>query len=71
METPGGEPIGRVKAVEGDGAGSRLVVERSDGDVLIPMVEGICVDIDVAGRKVTVEPPEGLLDLNVTKRQRF
>jgi 16S rRNA processing protein RimM len=51
--------------------GSRLVVERSDGDVLIPMVEGICVDIDVAGRKVVVEPPEGLLDLNVTKRQRF
>ena len=71
VETPGGEPIGRVKAVEGDGAGSRLVVARSDGDVLIPMVEGICVDIDVVGRKVMVEPPEGLLDLNVTKRQRF
>jgi 16S rRNA processing protein RimM len=71
VETPRGKPIGRVRAVEGDGAGSRLVVERADGDVLIPMVEGICVDIDVAGRKVTVEPPEGLLDLNVAKRQRF
>ena len=71
VETARGEPIGRVKAVEGDGMGSRLVVERSDGDVLIPMVEGICVDIDVAGRKVVVEPPEGLLDVNVTKRQRF
>ena len=71
VETPRREPIGRVKAVEGEGVGSRLVVERSDGDVLIPMVEGICVDIDVGGRKVVVEPPEGLLDLNVTKRQRF
>jgi 16S rRNA processing protein RimM len=71
VETPRGKPIGRVRAVEGDGAGSRLVVERADGDVLIPMVEGICVDIDVAGRKVVVELPEGLLDVNVTKRQRF
>ena len=35
------------------------------------MVEGICVAIDVAGRKIVVEPPEGLLDLNVTKRQKI
>jgi 16S rRNA processing protein RimM len=71
VETPAGEAIGRVRDVEGDAAGSRLVVESSQGDVLIPIVEGICVDIDVAGRKVVVEPPEGLLELNVTKRQRF
>ena len=60
-----------MRSVEGDGAGSRLVVESASGDVLIPMVEGICVAVDVAGRKIVVEPPEGLLDLNVTKRQRF
>jgi hypothetical protein len=35
------------------------------------MVEGICVEIDVAGRRIVVAPPEGLLELNVTKRQRF
>ncbi len=55
----------------GEGAGSRLVVEDPDGEILIPLVEGICVAIDVAGRKIVVEPPEGLLDLNVTKRQKF
>jgi 16S rRNA processing protein RimM len=71
VETPGGDTIGRVKDVEGDAAGSRLVVESRNGDVLIPIAEGICVEIDVAGRKVLVEPPEGLLELNVTKRQRF
>ncbi|HEY0284980.1 MAG TPA: ribosome maturation factor RimM [Vicinamibacterales bacterium] len=69
--TPHGEAIGRVRSVDGDGAGSRLVVENTGGDVLIPMVEGICVAIDVEGRKIVVAPPEGLLDLNVTKRQRF
>ena len=71
VETPGGERIGQVRGVEGDGASSRLIVERSNGHVLIPMVEGICVEIDVAGRKIVVAPPEGLLDVNVTKRQRF
>jgi 16S rRNA processing protein RimM len=71
VETPGGELIGRVKSVEGDGVGSRLVVERPDGDVLIPMVEGICAAVDIAARRIVVVPPEGLLDLNVTKRQRF
>lgn len=69
--TPHGGTIGRVKSIEGEGAGSRLVVENMDGDVLIPMVEGICVAIDIAGRKIVVAPPEGLLDLNVTKRQKF
>ena len=66
-----GEAIGRVKSVDGDGAGSRLVVENTNGEVLIPMVEGICVAVDVAGRRIVVAPPEGLLGLNVTKRQKF
>jgi 16S rRNA processing protein RimM len=71
VETPRGERIGRVTAVEGDAAGSRLVVEGSSGEVLIPMAEGICLGVDLAGRKIVAELPEGLLDLNVTKRQRF
>lgn len=69
--TPHGDTIGSVSGVEGDGVGSRLIVTGKNGDVLIPMVEGICVEIDVEGRKIVVAPPEGLLDLNVTKRQRF
>ena len=71
VETPRGERVGRVRAVEGDAAGSRLVVETADGDVLIPIAEGICAEIDVTAKKIVVAPPEGLLDLNVTKRQRF
>lgn len=71
VETPRGETIGRVTSVEGDAAGSRLVVETQNGEVLIPMAEGIWTSADVPARKIVVEPPEGLLDLNVTKRQRF
>jgi 16S rRNA processing protein RimM len=73
VETPTGERIGHVRGVEGDGASSRLIVEGegANGQMLIPMVEGICVTIDIAGRKIVVAPPEGLLDANVTKRPRF
>ena len=71
VETRDGETIGRVTAVEGDASGSRLVVRGRQGEVLIPLVENICVAVDVQGRKIIVEPPQGLLDLNVSKRQRF
>ena len=71
VETPAGETIGRVTSVEGDAAGSRLVVRTQNGEALIPMAEGIWKSVDLAARKIVVEPPEGLLELNVTKRQRF
>ena len=71
VETTSGNKIGEVRGVEGDGASSRLIVEGANGHMLIPMVEGICVTIDIAGRRIVVEPPEGLLDVNVTKRQKF
>lgn len=69
--TPSGQAIGRVESVEGTGAGSRLVVQSRSGEILIPLVEGIAVEVDVAARKIVVEPPDGLLDLNITRKQRF
>ena len=71
VETRRGETIGRVTSVDGDAAGSRLVVETRNGEVLIPMADGIWQSVDLPARKIIVEPPDGLLDLNVTKRQRF
>jgi 16S rRNA processing protein RimM len=71
VQTADGGAIGRVTAVEGDAAGSRLVVQSKSGEVLIPLAEGICVSVDVGGKKIVVAPPDGLLDLNVTKRLRF
>jgi 16S rRNA processing protein RimM len=71
VQTPGGQRIGQVTGVEGSAAGSRLVVEGGAGEILIPLAEEICVKVDVVGRTIIVEPPEGLLDLNVTRRQRF
>jgi 16S rRNA processing protein RimM len=58
-----GRVIGRVTDVEGPLEQSRLVVERDRGEVLIPMVEGICVSVDPDRKLIVVDPPEGLLDL--------
>ncbi|HXH24731.1 MAG TPA: ribosome maturation factor RimM [Vicinamibacterales bacterium] len=62
--TRGGEPVGRVARLEGGGAGSLLVVDGRRGEVLIPLAADICVEVDVAGRRITIDPPEGLLELN-------
>jgi 16S rRNA processing protein RimM len=71
VETKDGRQLGEVNAVEGESNGSRLVIKSGGAEILIPLVEGICVSIDTAGRKIVVEPPEGLVELNVTRRQRF
>jgi 16S rRNA processing protein RimM len=61
--TTGGEHVGEVAAVEGDGEATRLVVRAEAGDVLLPFVQAYCT-VDVAGRRIEIAPPEGLLDLN-------
>jgi ribosomal 30S subunit maturation factor RimM len=32
--------------------------------VLVPLAEAICPVIDPAARRIVIDPPEGLLDLN-------
>jgi 16S rRNA processing protein RimM len=60
VDRPSGASLGRVTAWE-DGGGSGLLVV---GDLLIPFVRTICVEIDPGRRKITVELPAGLKDLN-------
>jgi 16S rRNA processing protein RimM len=64
VETRGGEPVGLVQEVEGSLTGSRLVVGGSGGEVLIPLVSEICTEIDPAAKRIVIDPPAGLLDLN-------
>jgi 16S rRNA processing protein RimM len=70
VETTGGAVLGRVVRVEGGLGGSRLVVDGTRSEILIPLVVDICVDIDVTAKRIRIEPPEGLIDLNETKRGR-
>jgi 16S rRNA processing protein RimM len=64
VSTDTGEPVGRVKEIMRTGAAPVLVVEDENGaERLIPLAEEICTRIDVQAKKITITPPEGLLDL--------
>jgi 16S rRNA processing protein RimM len=65
VEGAGGSLIGVVVEVEGDAGSSRLVVDAPGGVVLVPLAAAICRTIDPARKRIVVDPPEGLLDLNV------
>ncbi len=56
-----GQPLGTVSGWE-DGGGAGLLV-LDDGS-LIPFARSICIEIDPAAKRIVVELPEGLKDLN-------
>jgi 16S rRNA processing protein RimM len=64
VETVGGAAVGVVRDVEGTMAGSRLVIDAESGEVLIPLVAHICTVIDPAGKRIVIDPPEGLIEAN-------
>ena len=59
-----GRLIGEVAAVEGPLEMSRLVINAPHGEVLIPLVADICVEIDPAAKRIRIAAPEGLIELN-------
>ena len=65
--TTAGEQIGVVTDVRHHGQ-DLLVIEPTVGshrrsEVLVPFVAAIAVDVDVAGGRMVIDPPAGLLDL--------
>ena len=64
VETISGESVGEVKRVDGGAGASVLSVEGRRGEVLVPLAADICVEVDIAGRRIRINPPAGLLELN-------
>ena len=64
VETKRGQVVGKVREVLRTGGVELLAVE-SEGptEVLIPMAADIVVEVDVANKKILVDPPDGLLEL--------
>jgi 16S rRNA processing protein RimM len=60
---PAGAPLGEVRDVLEGGAQDLLVISRpGEPDVLLPDVPEFIVQVDTAGRKLLVRPPEGLFE---------
>jgi 16S rRNA processing protein RimM len=62
-----GRSLGRVTGWQ-DYGGPFVTLEVT-GDcggepALVPFVKAICVEVDLVGRKIRIDPPDGLLDLN-------
>ena len=67
-ERDGGKLIGRVRDLQFPGEELKgtplLEVDSPSGELLIPLAQEICVQIDTAARRIEVVLPEGLYDLN-------
>ena len=61
IERDGGASLGRVTAFEDAGSSGVLEVE---GRLLIPFVRAICVAIEPEARRIVVDLPAGLKELN-------
>jgi 16S rRNA processing protein RimM len=63
-----GTVLGVVRDVQFTGedvAGTPVLeIDSPRGDLLVPLAEEICTKIDIAGKRIVIVPPEGLLDLN-------
>jgi len=63
VEDGAGRSIGRVREIRGTGAQDILVVDGAGGaEHLIPAVQEWWREVDLAGRRIVVELPPGLLD---------
>jgi 16S rRNA processing protein RimM len=61
--SPAGEKLGEVTAVQHPGAQDLLVIRTVAGDSrLVPFVSAIVPEVDVAGGRIVLDPPAGLLE---------
>jgi 16S rRNA processing protein RimM len=62
--TVDGAEVGEVAEVLHLPSQELLAVRRDDGsEALVPFVAAIVPEVDLAGRRLVIDPPEGLLDL--------
>ena len=62
VQTTDGETIGRVREVMRTGGTEILVVQGEAKEYMIPFAAAICTDVDIEGKSIRVDPPDGLLD---------
>lgn len=60
----GGEPVGTVTRVSDYGSTALLEVDRNGKEVLIPFAKAFLQKVDTTGKRIEVELPDGLLEVN-------
>lgn len=62
VETVEGEKLGIVREVMRTGGTEVLLIDGAERELMIPFAEAICIEVDVEGKRIIVDPPEGLLE---------
>lgn len=63
VETLTGEPVGTVTAVYDFGAGDVIdVARKGQRAVMIPFTKAVVPTVDIAGGRIVIDPPAGLLE---------
>ncbi|MBN1487659.1 MAG: 16S rRNA processing protein RimM [Anaerolineae bacterium] len=64
VETEDGEPLGEVVDVLSlpKGANDVLIIHGPSGEILLPIIEGVFIDLDFEAARLVVRIPPGLLD---------
>lgn len=63
VRTKDGRDVGTVVGIQGPTDRSILVIDGPEGNALVPLVAEFCT-VDVAGKVVEIDPPDGLLEVN-------
>jgi len=62
VTTVSGDEVGAISEVVEGPAQDLISVERGGRTFLVPLVKEIVVEVDVVARRVTIDPPPGLVD---------
>ena len=70
VTTPDGNSLGTAISVQNFGAGDLLEIAPSAGgpSMLVPFTKAAVPVVDLAGRRIVIDPPEGLFDDAAQKR---
>ena len=61
--TTEGDPVGRVTEVYELQPADMLQVQGQDGEIMIPFLKEVVVEVDIDAGRIVIDPPDGLLDL--------
>ncbi|MGN7383287.1 ribosome maturation factor RimM [Paenibacillus sp. SAFN-117] len=63
VQTEEGEVLGTIDEILSPGANDVWVVNRPQGKpVLVPVIDDVLINVDVAGKRVTIRVMEGMMD---------
>ena len=65
VQLANGGKVGRVQRILKTGGAEILVIATPKGaELLVPLAESIVIEIDIVGKRIVIDPPEGLLELS-------